>query len=213
MIAFYRHYKINIKTMLTGKEILTKKQLDKQKKYWKEYLLSYEPLNLPADFKRPKEFSYNGADVKTVFKIEWQNSLENLAKKYGVSLYTVMLTLLDIVLSQYSYQKEVVVGTPFANRHIEGTEDLIGFFINTLPIRTKITNDLSLGELFTQNNETVVEIQNNQDIPFEQIVKMLNVTQDTSRNPIFQVLFSVQNFAPVNLIKMIYLVIVMRDCV
>ncbi|MEO2721449.1 amino acid adenylation domain-containing protein, partial [Enterococcus faecium] len=183
------------------RDFLTKKQLDKQKKYWKEYLLSYEPLNLPADFKRPKEFSYNGADVKTVFKIEWQNSLENLAKKYGVSLYTVMLTLLDIVLSQYSYQKEVVVGTPFANRHIEGTEDLIGFFINTLPIRTKITNDLSLGELFTQNNETVVEIQNNQDIPFEQIVKMLNVTQDTSRNPIFQVLFSVQNFAPVNLIK------------
>lgn len=180
---------------------LTEKQLDKQKEYWKEYLSSYEPLNLPADFKRPKEFSYKGADVKTVFKAEWQNSLEDIAKKYGVSLYTVMLTLLDIVLSQYSYQQEVVVGTPFANRHIEGTEDLIGFFINTLPIRTKMTNDLSLSELFLQNNKAVVELQNNQDIPFEQIVKMLNVAQDTSRNPIFQVLFSVQNFAPVNLIK------------
>lgn len=183
------------------REFLTDRQLDKQKEYWKEYLAAYQPLNLPADFKRPKEFSYVGADVRSVFKKEWQNSLEDLAKKHGTSLYTIMLTLLDIVLSQYSYQQEVVVGTPFANRHVAGTEDLIGFFINTLPIRTKITNNLSLGELFIQNNEAVLEIQNNQDIPFEQIVKMLNVPQDTSRNPIFQVLFSVQDFAPTNLIK------------
>lgn len=175
--------------------------LEKQEAFWKDNLKGYEPLNLPSDFERPKEFSYRGADISIKFKSEWQEALETIARKYETSLYTIMLSLLDIMLAQYSYQQDIVVGTPIANRHIKGTEDLIGFFINTLPVRTEVKSDATVKDLILKNKKTIVNIQNNQDIPFEKIVDILNVPQDTSRNPIFQVLFSVQDFAPEKLIK------------
>lgn len=176
-------------------------ELNVQENYWKEKLKDYEPLNLPSDFERPKEFSYNGKNINVKFKVEWQEALKQLAQKYEISLYTVMLSILDVTLAQFSYQQDIIVGTPFANRHIKGTEGLIGFFINTLPIRTKIGSNATFKDIFLQNSETVINAQNNQDIPFEQIVKLLEVPQDTSRNPIFQVLFSVQDFAPDELIN------------
>lgn len=183
------------------RENLREKNLKKQQGYWENVLEDYEPLNLPSDFERPKDFSYNGADINVKFKDEWREVLEKIAKKYETSLYTIMLSILDVMLAQYSYQQDIVVGTPFANRHTKGTENLIGFFINTLPIRTKIENGFTYKDLFIKNHETVIKAQNNQDIPFEQIVKLLKVPQDTSRNPIFQVLFSVQDFASDQLIN------------
>lgn len=176
-------------------------EINIQGDYWKNNLEDYEPLNLPLDLERPKEFSYNGKDITREFKAVWQDGLEQIAKKYETSLYTIMLSILDVTLAQFSYQQDIIVGTPFANRHTKGTEGLIGFFINTLPIRTKIEKNSTFKDLFVQNNETVVKAQNNQDVPFEQIVKLLEVPQDTSRNPIFQVLFSVQDFAPDHLIN------------
>lgn len=183
------------------RENFNDQKLNMQESYWEKNLKDYEPLNLPSDLERPKEFSYNGKDINVEFKMEWQEALKQLAQKYEISLYTVMLSILDVTLAQFSYQQDIVVGTPFANRHTKGTEDLIGFFINTLPIRTKIGSKYTFKDIFIQNNKTVVNAQNNQDIPFEQIVRVLEVHQDTSRNPIFQVLFSVQDFAPDQLVN------------
>lgn len=183
------------------RENFNDQELSVQEKYWEQNLKDYEPLNLPSDLERPKEFSYNGKDINVEFKSEWQEALKQLAQKYEISLYTVMLSLLDVTLAQFSYQQDIIVGTPFANRHTKGTEGLIGFFINTLPIRTKIGSNVTFKDVFLQNNETIVNAQNNQDIPFEKIVKLLEVPQDTSRNPIFQVLFSVQDFAPDHLVN------------
>ncbi|WP_034538326.1 non-ribosomal peptide synthetase [Carnobacterium inhibens] len=174
---------------------LSKDLLELQSNYWKETLDSYEPLNLPVDYERPKEFTYSGSDICIDFKGEWKESLEKIAKKNQTSLYTIMLSVLDIMLARFSYQQDIVVGTPFANRHNKGTEDLIGFFINTLPVRTVVDEKSSFTILLQQNHKTIIDAQNNQDISFEQIVKKLSISQDTSRNPIFQVLFSVQDFS------------------
>lgn len=163
--------------------------------YWIKNLSSYEKLNLPTDYERPKHFTYRGAEISMVLSKDLKNSLENYAQENQTSVYTVMLSALDIVLAKFSSQNDIVVGTPFANRHVEGIESLIGFFINTLPIRTSLNSKQDFNNLVKQNHRTIVDAQNNQDIPFEKVVSELGVDQDSSRNPVFQVLFSVQDFS------------------
>ncbi|WP_421546121.1 amino acid adenylation domain-containing protein [Lactiplantibacillus plantarum] len=169
--------------------------VQEQLDFWKKELSGYETLNLPADYERPKNFTYRGKTLQVPFNNKLEHELLNFAKKQKTSLYTVMLSVLDLMLSRFSYQNDIIVGTPLANRNIEGTEDLIGFFINTLPIRTKVDEEQSFKELLSSNSLKVQGVQNMQDIPFEQIVKSLNVERDSSRNAIFQVLFSVQDFS------------------
>lgn len=176
------------------RKYLTGERIGEQIDFWKLNLDSYENLNLPNDYERPKNFTYKGSNIQVTFNGELKKRLETLAKKHRTSLYTIMLSALDIMLSQFSYQQDIVVGTPFANRHISGTENLIGFFINTLPVRTLINEGMTFEKLIKENHHKVIQIQNHQDIPFEQIIKALNVPQDSSRNAIFQVLFSVQDF-------------------
>ncbi len=177
------------------RKYLTDERSKEQINFWKSALDSYENLNLPTDYERSKDFTYKGLNVHMAFHGKLKKDLETLARKHQTSLYTIMLSALDVMLAQFSYQQDIVVGTPFANRHIEGTEDVIGFFINTLPVRTLITEDMTFEKLIKENHHEIIQIQNHQDIPFEQIVKALNVAQDSSRNAIFQMLFSVQDFS------------------
>ncbi|VDG18051.1 non-ribosomal peptide synthetase NpsA [Lactobacillus plantarum WCFS1] [Lactiplantibacillus mudanjiangensis] len=169
--------------------------VQKQLTYWKNYLADYDALNLPADYERPKNFTYRGNTLLVPLNENLKQQLIKFAKDHKTSLYTVMLSVLDLMLSRFSYQKDIIVGTPLANRNIEGLEDLIGFFINTLPVRTNVDEHQTFNELVSQNHATVQGVQNNQDIPFEQVVKAMNVEQDPSRNAVFQVLFSVQDFS------------------
>lgn len=176
------------------REFLDSEAFDNQKEFWLKQLEDYEVLNLPNDFNRPKKFTYRGKNIEVAFKSSWKEGLEKVAKDYKTSLYVVMLTIFDVVLSQFSYQEDIIVGSPFANRHIDGTNDLIGFFVNSLPIRTKVGYNQEFKELVFYNHKQLLAIQKNQDIPFEKIVKGLNAGQDLSRNPIYQVFFSVQDF-------------------
>ncbi|MEQ9810562.1 amino acid adenylation domain-containing protein [Streptococcus jiangjianxini] len=176
------------------REFLNSNIFKEQESFWLHQLYDYEPLNLPVDYSRPKEYTYSGSNIEVTFKSEWKDGLEQVAKKHKTTLYVVMLTILDIVLAQFSYQDDIIVGSPFANRHISGTENLIGFFVNSLPVRTKVSQDSTFNELLKKNHEQILEIQKNQDIPFEKIVQSLNNTHDLSRNPIYQVFFSVQDF-------------------
>ena len=176
------------------REFVNSSTFKEQENYWIQKLKNYELLNLPTDYNRPKEFTYNGSNIKVKFKSEWKDGLEQVAKENKTSLYVVMLTMLDIVLSQFSYQDDIIVGSPFAGRHISGTEDLIGFFVNSLPVRTKIGQNQTFQEIVSKNHEQLLDIQKNQDVPFERIVKSLDTSHDLSRNPIYQVFFSVQDF-------------------
>ncbi|MCQ9642133.1 amino acid adenylation domain-containing protein, partial [Chryseobacterium sp. WG14] len=168
--------------------------LEKQIKYWKNTLDGFESLNLPLDHKRPSYISYEGASMYFNLSSETGSGLRKLSKDLGVSLNSVMLGGYYLMLSAYSGQDDIVLGSPIANRHHAGLEDMIGFFVNTLALRESIDPEQSLKDFILQVSKSVTEAQSHQDLPFEKLVEELGVEQDTSRHPVFQVMFGIQSF-------------------
>jgi amino acid adenylation domain-containing protein/non-ribosomal peptide synthase protein (TIGR01720 family) len=184
----YKDYAIWQRNYLTG-EVLNK-QLD----YWRKSLDGFETLNLPTDFDRPEQVSYEGSNYYFEIDTNTTASLKQLAKDKNISLYTLMLSIYYLMLRVYSNQDDIVVGSITANRHIPKTEELIGFFVNSQALRLDFGNINSLDELLNAVNELSTNAQIYQDLPFEKLVSELDVPQDQSRHPIFQVLFGLQNF-------------------
>ncbi|WP_228435878.1 non-ribosomal peptide synthetase [Chryseobacterium pennipullorum] len=168
-------------------------RLDRQIGYWKTKLEDYQSLDLPTDFHRPAEVSYEGKTIGFTIPRETSEGLREVSKNLGVSLYSVMLSGYYLMLSTYSGQDDIVVGSPIANRHYSGLEDLIGFFVNTLALREKINSEQNVKDFIRQVADSVTEAQSHQDLPFEKLVEELKVEQDTSRHPVFQVMFGLQN--------------------
>ena len=106
----------------------------------------------------------------------------------------MLLAAYSLMLRAYSHQNDLVIGTPVANRHYGQIENLIGFFVNSLALRVQIDPQESLQKFIQKIGEEVVGAQLHQDLPFEKLVEDLKVAQDTSRHPIFQVMFAVQSF-------------------
>jgi len=160
--------------------------------YWKNRLSNIEPLDLPADFKRPALLSAKGAAVKFILDAPLAAGLNNLGNQYGSTLFITLLTAFKVLLSRYSRTSDIIIGTPVANRNQPELDDMIGFFVNTLAIRTKLTNELSFLELLALVKNNVLEAYENQEVPFEKIVENVVHTRDLSRSPIFQVMFALQ---------------------
>ena len=110
------------------RKVQTNGTLKEQKDYWVKRLADYEEVDFPTDFARPREFDYIGKEYTYNLDANLITKLKELAQRENTSLFSVTLSAFMILLSIYSNQKNVVVGTPIANRHIKGTEDLIGFF-------------------------------------------------------------------------------------
>ncbi|MBY7735091.1 non-ribosomal peptide synthetase, partial [Francisella philomiragia] len=168
--------------------------LEKQLDYWKGRLLGYETLNLPTDYSRPNKINYEGDYVRFELDIELSTKLRQFAKDQHCSLYSVMLSAFYILLHKYTGQEDIVIGTPIANRHYNQLQDLIGFFVNSLALRELINFEDSVTELVQRVHNNLIEAQAHQDIPFENLVELLNVERDQSRHPIFQIMFGVQSF-------------------
>ncbi|WP_370901397.1 amino acid adenylation domain-containing protein, partial [Chryseobacterium gossypii] len=179
---------------LWQRNYLTGEILEKQISYWKNKLEDFETLSLPLDFKRPANISYEGATVHFSLSPEVGSGLRKLSREWGVSLYSMMLGGYYLMLSTYSGQDDIVVGSPIANRHHEGLEDMIGFFVNTLALREKISAEQDLKDFILQISQSVTEAQSYQELPFEKLVDELDIEQDTSKHPVFQVMFGVQSF-------------------
>ena len=175
------------------KYYLTGKIIEKQLSYWKNQLANCEILNLPTDKPRQPKTSYSGNDY--LFKIDTAISakIKQLAKNNNTTLYCILLSAFYILLYKYTQQNDLIIGTPIANRHYNQIENLIGFFVNTLPIRIKLDEEKTVKRLIQQVTRILSEAQSHQDIPFEKIVNELNVEKDLSRNAIFQVMFSLQD--------------------
>ncbi|MEF9478799.1 amino acid adenylation domain-containing protein [Chryseobacterium sp. 1B4] len=171
--------------------------LEKQTEYWKSYLKSFETLNLPLDFKRPSEISYKGSNILFIIPSQISSDIRSLAKKLGVSLYSVMLSGYYLMLSSFSGQNDIVVGSPFANRHYDGLENMIGLFVNTLVLRETIDFDIDISAFIQKVSTSVSGAQLNQDLPFEKLVNVLDIEHDHSRHPIFQVMFGFESFSKV----------------
>jgi amino acid adenylation domain-containing protein len=174
--------------------------LKKQLNYWKSEIEGFETLNFPVDKQRPSEFSYEGNNYLFEINKDLSIKLRLLAKEKNTTLFCILLSAYYILLHKYTHQTDLILGTPTANRHFKQIEKVIGIFVNTIPLRVKLEPDKSIGNLIDNIILLTLNVQSNQDIPFEEIVNKLKIEKDISRNPIFQTVFSVQNFGSKNCI-------------
>ena len=176
------------------RSFLVDKVLEKQLNFWKEKLAGYQPLEFPTDYARPSQIDYKGSYQWFKVDRETTKQLRAIAQQNRVSLYSVLLSSVNILLSKYTDQQDIVTGSVTANRHHRQTEELIGFFANTLVNRTVLHPSQRFEELIRQVHQEQITIQMYQDLPFEMLIDELGVERDLSRNPIFQVMFQVQRF-------------------
>ena len=175
--------------------------LDKQLSYWREQLSGASTLELPTDRPRPAMPSGRGAAHRFEVGAETVSALSALCRAEGASLFMGLLAAWQLLLSRYSGQQDVSVGTPIANRTRAETEGLIGFFVNTLVMRMDLGGEPSFRELVRRAKETALGAYGHQEVPFEKVVEALSPERDTSRTPLFQVMFALQN-APTTAVEL-----------
>jgi amino acid adenylation domain-containing protein/FkbM family methyltransferase len=167
--------------------------LEEQMSYWREQLRDLNTLELPTDRARPAVQSYRGASMGFSLGQEETAALKQLSRREGATLFMVLLAAFQVLLSRYSGQSEVVVGTDIANRNHAETEELIGFFVNQLVLRTELNGTTSFVEMLQRVREVCLQAYAHQDVPFEKLVEELQPERDLSRSPLFQVKFIFQN--------------------
>jgi len=169
-------------------------KLQRQLDYWKGALSAVEPLALPTDGPRPTHPSYAGAALEVTLDGRLVERLTRLARSQGATLHMALLAAFAAVLGRWSGQTDFAVGTPVAGRTRQETEQLVGFFVNTLALRARLGGrGLTYLELLRRVREAALEAYAHQDVPFERVVEAIRPERDTSRNPIFQVLFALHN--------------------
>ncbi|TSC19392.1 condensation domain-containing protein, partial [Corallococcus sp. Z5C101001] len=168
--------------------------LQREVDYWKRKLSGAPPvLELPTDRPRPAVRTTAGATLPFLWPRELAQELRGLAQREGASLYMVLLAGWQVLLSRYSGQEDISVGSPIAGRTRSEVEGLIGFFVNTLVLRTDLSGAPSFRSLLQQVRETVLEAQEHQEVPFEKLVEALQPERSRSHSPLFQTLLALQN--------------------
>ena len=175
------------------REWLQGEVLEEQLRYWREQLRGMEMLQLPTDRVRPAEQSYRGGERVVVLSKELSEGIRKLSQQEGATLFMVVLAGFQALLRRYTGQKEISVGTPIANRNREETEGLIGFFVNTLVMRTDVSGEPSFAELVRRVKGVALGAYGHQDLPFEKLVEEIQPERSMSRNPLVQVMLTVQN--------------------
>ncbi|MBL6448216.1 amino acid adenylation domain-containing protein [Fulvivirga sp. 29W222] len=166
----------------------------RQKEFW---LAVYEEevntLDLPADYTRPLSKSFQGGSVS--FEIDQENTsrLKQVTEGERTTMFMVVLSMFKILLSKLANQEDIIVGTPIAGRNHADLENMIGMFVNTLPLRNQVIGNLSFVDFVSQIKTNTLASFENQDYPYEELVDHLKVTRDAGRNPLFDVMFVFQN--------------------
>jgi amino acid adenylation domain-containing protein len=175
------------------REQLQGEVLDRQISYWRERLAGApELLELPTDRPRPRVQTYRGATVPVELSSELLERLQALARSEGATLYMTLLGAFQVLLSKYSGSEDIVVGSPIAGRTRREVEDLIGFFINTLVLRTDLSGDPSFREVLRRAREVTLGAYAHQEVPFERLVAELQPERSLSHTPLFQVILTLQ---------------------
>lgn len=176
--------------------------LENQLNYWKKQLTAAPPLlELPTDKPRPAKPNFRGHSISFQINSELTEKLKFLSQKSGATLFMTLLAALNTLLFRYSGQDDILIGTPTANRNRQEIEPLIGFFVNTLVLRNSLEGNPAFSGLLQQARNVVLEAYANQDVPFEQVVDALEIERSLSYNPLFQVMFALQN-APLNALEL-----------
>ncbi|MEO5804822.1 MAG: condensation domain-containing protein, partial [Verrucomicrobiota bacterium] len=175
------------------RDFLEGENFGKQLEYWKMRLDGGLPeLELPADFPRPKTQSFQGGRKYIRVPLALTVQLKTLSQREGVTPYITLLAAFQTLLHRYSDQTDVIIGSPLGGRSQIETEQLIGYFLNTLVLRTDLSGDPNFREVLQRSRDVVLGAFANQEIPFEKLVDELRVPRNTQRNPIFQSIFQFQ---------------------
>ena len=170
------------------------KRLAAQQAFWRDTLADAPVrLALPTDRARPAQQSFDGASVPIQLDTELTHSLKRLGQRYGCTLFMTLIAAWSVVLARLSGQNDLVIGTPVANRRHPQTDGLIGFFANTLALRLDLTSRPDVATLLGRVRTAALAAQDNQDLPFEQVVEIVQPPRQLDHTPLFQVVFAWQN--------------------
>ncbi|MBE7174329.1 MAG: amino acid adenylation domain-containing protein, partial [Williamsia sp.] len=178
---------------LWQREALQGQLYESQLDYWKKKLEGTPVLQLLTDYSRPPVWSARGASIRFNVEKQLTDALKKLSHQQGVTLFMTLLAAFKVMLQRYSGQHDICIGTPVANRNQPELEGLIGCFINTLALRSDLSQLPSFTTLLQQLKNTTLEAYAHQEVPFEKVVEAVGNERDMSRNPLVQVLFSMQN--------------------
>lgn len=167
--------------------------LEAQLSYWRSQLQDLSVLEIKSDRTRTRAQSYRGATQLLELPLQLSQALLALSQQEGVTLFMTLLAAFKTLLYRYTNQTDIAVGSPIANRNRGELEDLIGFFANSLILRTDLSGNPTFRELLVRVREVAVGAYAHQDVPFEKLVEELHPERQGSRNPLFQVVFALQN--------------------
>ncbi|HEU5136503.1 MAG TPA: amino acid adenylation domain-containing protein [Steroidobacteraceae bacterium] len=176
------------------REWLSGAAMERQLAFWTGNLSGAPSmLELPTDRPRPAVQSFRGDSVSVVLSSELTSELKTLANQQGTTMFVILHTAFAILLSRLGAGRDIVIGVPVANRQRTEIEPLIGFFVNTLALRTRLSDDATVGSVLGQIKAEMLAAHDNQDVPFEKVVEALNPPRTLSRSPVFQVMLVLQN--------------------
>lgn len=174
---------------------MQQQQIRLHKDFWlNEYQLEVPVLELPVDFRRPLNRQYAGAEFICELGPAESSALKKMADKEGVTMFMLMFAAFSVLLSKLGGQEDLVVGVPTAGRGRAELENMLGMFVNTLPIRINPEGNLSFKEFLSLVKQKTLLCFEHQSYPYEEMIEGLHLKRDTSRNPLFDVMFSYQNY-------------------
>ncbi len=180
---------------------LQKEVLEKQLSYWQKQLDGISMLNLPTDRPRLAAQTYQGARQPLQLSKSLSEAVLALGQQEGVTLFITLLAAFQVLLSRYTQQEDIAIGSPIANRNRSEIEGLIGFFVNSLVLRTDLSGNPTFRELLNRVKEVALGAYAHQDLPFEKLVEELHPERNLNQNPLFQVVFALQN-APISALEL-----------
>ncbi len=183
---------------LWQRDWLSGRALDEQLDWWRERLTTEEgrpvpTLELPTDRPRPPMQRFRGAYLTAEIPGPVRDRIDELARRHNGTMFMALVSGFAVLLSRYSGQTDLLIGSPIAGRDHQELDELIGFFVNTLALRCRLEGDPSFEELLDRVREKALGAFKHQDIPFEKLVEELAPERDLSRNPLFQVSLAYQN--------------------
>ncbi|NEU81442.1 non-ribosomal peptide synthetase [Nostoc sp. UIC 10630] len=174
---------------------LTEEIQKQQLNYWKQQLADAPPLlELPTDKPRPAVQTFCGATQEFQIDQNLSKQIKTFSQQSGATLFHTLLAAFVVLMFRYSGQDDICIGSPIANRNRREIEPLIGFFVNTLVLRNQIKGNPSFNEFLSQVRQVATSAYTHQDVPFEQVVEALQPERSLSYNPLFQVVFVLENF-------------------
>ncbi|HEX3044255.1 MAG TPA: amino acid adenylation domain-containing protein [Bacillota bacterium] len=175
-------------------ELFQKPAMKRQKDYWVRCFSDEAPiLNFPTDFPRPAAQSFAGGQVRVEAGSDVAGAIDRLAAATGATPFMILLSASNILLSKYSGQEDIVIGCPIAGRPHADLEKIIGMFVNTLALRNHPSREEAFTRFLMKVKENSLAAFANQDYPFEELVETLELRRDLSRNPLFDVMFALQD--------------------